>query len=121
MDGAEWLRTQLTSLGCGSCGRSYGTGQIRILAQRDDLFFVDLGCATCGTRAVAVVTIQAEEREAAEADVRQMGMVGNPDVEPSARGGPAVTADEVLDMHQFMASYEGDLETLLRRPQNGPA
>ena len=41
MEGAEWLRTQLTSFSCSSCGRAYRSSHIRVVAQRDELFFVD--------------------------------------------------------------------------------
>ncbi len=122
MDGAEWLRAQLTSLGCGSCGRSYRTGQIRILAQREELFFVDLGCQSCGTRAVAVVTIQPAEDDApVHVHLGEQGVVVDQAVDRPVHSGPVVSADEVLDMHEFLAAYEGDIETLLGRSQNGPA
>jgi hypothetical protein len=118
MDGAEWLRAQLTSLGCGACGRSYGTGQIRILAQREELFFVDLGCQSCGTRAVAVVTIQ-EDDEPVQMDPVELNVAHASERPGQTR--PAVSADEVLDMHEFLAAYEGDIETLLGRSQDGAA
>ena len=61
MDGADWLRTQLTSFGCAACGRRYRTGRIRLLAERDGLYFVDLGCAAAPRQAVAIVTVELDE------------------------------------------------------------
>ena len=73
MDGADWLRTQLTSFGCAACGQPYGTGRIRLLAERDGLYFVDLACASCASQAVAIVTIELDEDDVpqAEAAVRR--------------------------------------------------
>ena len=60
MDAADWLRTELASFGCAACGQAYGQERIRVLAERDGLFFVDLACAQCGSQAMAIVTIQVE-------------------------------------------------------------
>jgi hypothetical protein len=112
MDGADWLRTQLTSFGCATCGRAYAPEGVRVLAERDELFFVDLACLGCGTRSTAIVTIALEEG-AARADA--------PDLEPlpgAARASdPAepIGLDDVLDVHQLLAGWEGDLRGLLRR------
>src|SRR3990172_5240604 len=57
MEGADWLRTRLTSLHCATCGRSYRDGQIRVRAQRDGLSFVDFVCRACGREANAIVTV----------------------------------------------------------------
>lgn len=116
MDGADWLRTQLTSFGCASCGRPYRPDRIRILAQREELFFVDLGCEACGTQAVAVVTIQAEDGEAPRADAGdiELARIGREDTGEPSR--PAVSADEVLQMHEFLAAFDGDFDRLFRAP-----
>lgn len=110
MDGAEWLRTQLTSFGCAACGRAYAPEGIRMLAERDGLFFVDLACLMCGSQATAIVTIELEDGATPRADV--------PELEPAAaiggRGAP-VDLDDVLDVHQLLSTYEGDLAGLLRR------
>ena len=121
MDGAEWLRTQLTSFGCASCGRPYRPDRIRILAQREELFFVDLGCEACGTQAVAVVTIQAEDGETPRADAGELElarMIGPGTERPV---GDPVSAEEVLQMHEFLAGFDGDFERLFRSAGPPPA
>ena len=111
MDGADWLRTQLTSFGCAACGRAYAPEGIRMLAERDGLFFVDLACLMCGSQATAIVTIELDDAAAPRADV--------PDLEPAVtadvRHGAPVDLDDVLDVHQLLSTYDGDLTGLLRR------
>jgi hypothetical protein len=108
MEGADWLRTQLTSFGCGSCGRPYRSRGIRILAQRDDLYFVNLTCRACGAGAVAIVTIEVEGEEA---------QVDAPELEPAPdgvmeAGAVPIGADDVLAMHEFLRDFDGDFRLL---------
>jgi hypothetical protein len=111
MDGADWLRTQLTSFGCAGCGRAFEMGSIRVLAEREGLFFVDLGCTRCGSQAVAIVTIQEEDAAATGfGDLTPLA-----DDAPVTPGSPAVTADDVIDMHHLLAAYDGDIHGLLRQ------
>jgi hypothetical protein len=111
MDGADWLRTQLTSFGCAACGQPYESGRIRLLAERDGLFFVDLGCAHCGTQAVAIVTVEVDEDDIARADPGERFESNR--FEPAAA--PAVTTDDVLSMHALLSDFEGDVPSLLAR------
>ncbi len=117
MDGADWLRTQLTSFGCAACGRAYSPGRIRILAQREELFFVDMGCETCGAQAVAVVTIQLDESDDAYAETGDLEMaLADPEGAPDAPMAP-VGADDLLDMSRFLARFDGDFRALFRDSQ----
>ncbi len=113
MDGADWLRTQLTSFGCATCGRAYSPGRIRILAQREELFFVDMGCETCGAQAVAVVTIQLDDADEpyAETGELQMALADRGDAPDAPM--PPVGADDLLDMSRFLSHFDGDFRMLL--------
>jgi hypothetical protein len=115
MNGPDWLRTQLMSFTCPACGRRYRDGHINLLAERDGLYFVDLDCNRCGSHTVAIVTIELDDAEAAIADLSDMA------VEPAARlaeplppSAAPVTADDVLEMHEFLSRFEGDVESLFR-------
>jgi hypothetical protein len=116
MDGADWLRTQLTSFGCAACGVPYEPGRIRLLAEREGLFFVDLACAACASRAVAIVTVETDDRDEPRADpgdLVELAPAGRSDDRP-------VDADDVLDMHLFLERFEGDALTFLSRLEDGP-
>jgi len=118
MDGADWLRTQLTSFGCAACGEPYETGRIRLLAERDGLYFVDLACASCASQAVAIVTIELDDDDIPQADAGDLiQIVADPVLVPLH---PPVTADDVLDMHGLLAGFQGDTAALLARLDGGP-
>lgn len=102
MDGAHWLRDQLTSFGCAACGRSYAPEGIRVVGQRDGLICVDLACLMCGSQATALVTVTVVEDTPTRAG----------DGEPAS--GP-IDTDDVLDMHRLLADHVGDLRSLLAR------
>jgi hypothetical protein len=109
MDGADWLRTQLTSFGCAACGTAYDPGRIRVLAERDGLFFVDLGCTQCGTQAVAIVTVQVDDDDVPRADLGELyenGVARAPEA-------PVVSSDDVLAMHAFLSDFTGGVPSLL--------
>jgi len=118
MDGPDWLRTQLTSFTCPACGRRYRGSKIRLLAERDGLFFVDLDCARCGSHTVAIVTVEIDETSASITDISDISL--NVEDLPEhlgeelPAGAALVTADDVLEMHEFLAAFRGDIDQLFR-------
>jgi hypothetical protein len=115
VDGAEWLRTELTSCGCAACGRPYRAPDIHVLAERDGLFFIDLGCAACGSKAVAIVTIELDE-SGVQADLGDLDLLGpNADRWRVDRPGPPIGPDDVLAVHEFLRDFDGDFAALFAR------
>src|SRR5215208_5463203 len=117
MDGPDWLRTQLTSFTCPACGRRYRGSKIRLLAERDGLFFVDLDCARCGSHTVAIVTVEMDDTSVSITDVSDVSLSVDALPDYLDEGMPVddapVSADDVLEMHEFLESFQGDLKTLL--------
>ena len=109
MDGQEWLRTQLTAFTCSSCGRSYTRSRIRVLAQRDDLWFVSLKCLACGSGALGLVTVR-EADEGTESPLFR-GELSAAD-EARLADTPPVDADDVIETHRFLAGFDGDFRRL---------
>lgn len=109
MDGADWLRTQLTSFGCAACGFGYAENGIRVLAERDGLFFVDLACDMCGSSAMAIVTVAVDDDAVPQAVDPELVRAVTPAPEPAPVG-----LDDVLDVHQVLSGWQGDLVGLLR-------
>jgi predicted RNA-binding Zn-ribbon protein involved in translation (DUF1610 family) len=116
MDGPDWLRTQLTSFTCPACGRRYRGSKIRLLAERDGLFFVDLDCARCGSHTVAIVTVEMDETTASITEISDLSL-SNDELpehygEELPPGAAPVTADDVLEMHEYLAAFKGDISHL---------
>lgn len=123
MDGADWLRTQLSSFGCAACGAPYESGRIRLLAERDGLYFVDLACSACASRAVAIVTVELDGDDGPRADTGDLMQL--PRVRPRTGASPVgagaspVDVDDVLDMHRFLGSFRGGTVELLAQLEDG--
>lgn len=115
MNGPEWLHSQLTTFTCPACRRSYGAASIRLLAERDGLFFVDLDCATCKSHSVAIVTVGMDDAESAIAEIPTAYDVAEQiEPRPPAAGEQPVSADDVLEMHQFLDGFRGDVDQMFR-------
>jgi hypothetical protein len=84
---------------CAACGGRVPGERIRVLARRDDLTFAELPCTSCGSTGLAIF----------------MGAPGTRVL--AAR--PAVSADDLLDMHRFLADWHGDLRGLLEPSADG--
>ena len=111
MDAEGWLTSELASFACAACGQAYGEERIRLIAQRDELFFVDLSCAHCGSQAVAIVTIQIE----GDTTTLEAGDLVPADDGARARSTIAapVSADDVIDAHHFLERFDGGIDELL--------
>jgi predicted phage tail protein len=116
MDAESWLTSELASFGCAACGQAYGQGHIHLIAQREELFFVDLSCEHCGSQAVAIVTIQVDGETARleggelvrATDAEEIDLDAVPDR-------PPVSADDVLEIHDLLDDFEGDVHQLIAR------
>jgi hypothetical protein len=110
MEGQEWLRAQLTAFTCSSCGRSYLRSRIRVLAQRDDLWFVSLKCVSCGTGALGLVTVRDADDDGSETP----GFRGEltPADEARLADAPPFDVDDVIETHRFLARFDGDFRRL---------
>ena len=113
MDAESWLTSELASFGCAACGQAYDEGHIRLIAQREDLFFMDLSCDHCGSQAVAIVTIQIEG-DMATLETGELVPAVAHEAEAHAEG-DAVSANDVLDAHELLADFEGDVYELIMR------
>jgi hypothetical protein len=113
MDAESWLTSELASFGCAACGQPYGQGHIRLIAQREELFFVDLSCDHCGSQAVAIVTIQVDG-EVARLEGGELVKASEVDAD-AAPDGPPISADDVLAAHELLEGFEGDVHQLIAR------
>jgi DNA-directed RNA polymerase subunit RPC12/RpoP len=113
VDAERWLTSELASFACAACGQPYGEAHIRLIAQREELFFLDLSCPHCGSQAVAIVTIQFDG-DAASIEGGELVRSARRGA-PGADASPAISADDVLDVHALLGDFEGDVHQLIAR------
>ena len=107
-------------MACESCGSAYASSRVRVLARREGIYLAGLTCSSCGTAAVAIVSFEHDSRRAdlsplaGAADRRR----GRPRAKASA---PDVDVDDVVDMHRFLESFNGDFRGLFGTTHGGSA
>lgn len=83
---------------CTVCDERVPATRVKLLAWRDDLLFLQLDCGACLSTTLGFVT------------------GGRGDESAAAPTAAPITTDDVLDMHQLLASWRGDLSGLLADP-----
>lgn len=94
MDPLDHLVALPDRLPCSVCDEPVPASRIRLLARRDDLAFLEIDCGACGSATLGFVVAGA----------------GEPTLESA---GQPISADDVLDMHELLATWHGDLAGLL--------
>ena len=117
MDAAACIRSRLSGFTCAACGRHYRRDHIRVLAQREALFFVALDCRACAAESVAIVSLEnGADGVATDLHVGDLG-----DAPPGAPGAdPDVLASDVLAMHEFLRGFDGDFRGLFGASRERP-
>jgi hypothetical protein len=88
---------------CTVCDERVPVERVRLLAWRDDLAFLELDCGACLSTTLGFVL-----------GGRSDGPV------PPSRADP-ISSDDVIDMHQLLATWRGDLAGLVARADRGRA
>jgi hypothetical protein len=109
------LPERLAGVGCTSCGTAIPVDRIAVLADRGDLAFVELSCPACGSQTLGVVVATGADPADTVLDT-----AAHPELDPATEGRlagrPALAEEDVLAMRRFLATWEGDLRSLLQRP-----
>ena len=110
MDPLDHLLALPDGLRCTVCDQRVPATRIRTLARRDDLTFIEIDCEACSSSTLGFLLAgQTDEAPAVEG-------WRAPTLEPGpAKAGNPITSDDVLDMHELLASWRGDLADLLSR------
>lgn len=95
------LREQAKGYDCGVCGANHASSQIRLLGRLEAAWIVRVTCSRCET-AIKLRVYVDRERTSLE-----------PMNDRAVRGRrPAVSLDEVIDAHEFLEQFDGDVRTL---------
>ena len=103
----RYLREQAKGFDCSVCGTNHARSDIRVLGKLESAWIVKVVCSSCQTAFKLLVVVDAEK--AAVSPVREE--------RPRERRRPPVTADDVLDAHDALKDFEGDVGALFKRAQ----
>jgi len=94
------LREQAKDYDCSVCGANHARSEIRLLGRLEAAWIVRVTCSKCETSIKLLVYADRERVALASGD------------RPVRSRRPPVSLDEVLDAHEFLEHFEGDVRSL---------
>jgi hypothetical protein len=95
------LREQAKEYDCSVCGANHARSEIRLLGRLEAAWIVRVTCSRCETAFKLLVYVDRERASLAPMNER-----------PVRARKPPVSLDEVIDAHEFLEQFEGDVLAL---------
>jgi len=114
MDGEEramrqaFIRHLVANLQCVSCGERYTRNDIYVLGHHEDVWVSAVVCNHCGTQGLVFATLQG-------ADQFELTAKSDADERSALEQLPALSIDDVLDVHTLLRAFDGDVQALFTR------
>ena len=100
----ELIKHLVASIPCAVCQHCYEPDDVRIVEHHGEIWILAVKCDHCGTQGLVFAMIKEEEMETVS------------DLAPQEwarfREMPRIDADDVLDVHEFLRDFDGDLVSL---------
>ncbi|MCL5959744.1 MAG: hypothetical protein M1358_10615 [Chloroflexi bacterium] len=98
---------------CGSCGHIYESENVTVVAHEEGLWLLMMNCPACSSRGLIAALVKDQAKagsalEAQQAPEKEMQETKKLDV---------VSADDVLDIHEFLREFDGDFISLFDKQQ----
>jgi hypothetical protein len=102
------IRRVMASMKCGVCGQCYEPDNISVLGHQEDLWFLRVFCSACHTQYLVAAVIREGKMPEVITDLTKAES-------GKFRNAARLTADEMLDMHNFLKDFDGDISRLFSR------
>ena len=103
---------------CGVCHHVFVPDDIHVLSRRSDMWMMVVECTECHARNFVAAVLGDGDPSEAQLALRRLSeqgaAAGIEVTESSGHTGPPISTDDVLDMHEFMKSFDGDFQRLFR-------
>jgi hypothetical protein len=106
---------------CAVCHRPFEPDDVHVLSRKPDVWMMVVQCVECHTRNFVAALIGDGDPTAARMALRRLSAQHSGDViavdaeTKPAPAGERISADDVIAMHEFLASFDGDFKTLFAR------
>jgi hypothetical protein len=114
MDPRDRLPPFANGVDCAVCGGLVPVEWIRVLARRDDLAFLELACAACTSKSLAIVVAGRSDWSGSRPTHGEFGAADD----ARFRDAPAIDADDLLLARELLRL--GGLDALVGRVGDGP-
>ena len=105
-----FLKRLFTMIKCESCGHNYEVSGIEILGHEDNLWLFSASCGFCQTQSLIAIVVKEGKIAEVITDLTEA------EYERFSQN-MTVGVDDVLDMHNFLKEFDGDLTCMLSEGQ----
>ena len=104
------IKKLLSIIKCSVCGQPYESGGINVVGHKSDIWFIKVNCMACQSRALVAIKVD-EERIKPISDLLS-------DEQERFVDYSKLSADDFLEMHQFLNTFNGDFKALFHTSEN---
>ncbi len=109
------IRQIVAHVTCAVCGHHFGVSDILVLGRRDEQWALRVYCRECRAQALILATMN----DTGGADPVYTDLL--PDEWDRFKDAKPIKIDDVITVHDFMCSYQGDFSDILEDPLPGNA
>ena len=102
------IKQVMASLKCDVCQQRYEPDNVTVLGHQEDLWFLKVFCSACHNQSLVAVVIKEGKAPEVVTDLTEAEL-------DKFKNAVGLTADEVLDMHNFLKDFDGDFSRLFGR------
>ena len=104
------IKRLMASIKCSVCEQHYEPDNISVLGHHEELWFLRASCSACHTQFLVAAIIKEGKMPESVIDLTEAEL-------DRFRNVSAPTADEMLDMHNFLKDFNGDFSQLFNQRQ----
>lgn len=93
---------------CSNCQHQYSLDDARVIERQGELWVLSVRCSHCEAQAYVAAVVDGDGAEVDE-------VTGSVDDNFEIVTDSPVTVDDVLDLHQFLETFDGDFAALFNR------
>ncbi len=99
------IKKLLASIKCSVCGRHYEAGNVSIIGHRQDTWYLRAQCPSCHAHSLVTAVLKEDSLPQSLSDLSEY--------EQRKFKNNQINGDDVLDMHNALKDFGGDLSDLL--------
>lgn len=104
----KFIKKLMSTIKCGVCGQRYESSNVTVLGQRSEMWFLSVVCPACHSQAVVAAVIKEAKPAEIITDLTEAELT-------KFAQGDAIGADDVLDVHNFLKSFNGNFSKLFNK------
>jgi len=101
----HFIKKLMSTTKCSVCGEHYEINNIKVMRHEDDMWFLNVFCPFCRSQALVAAVVKKDKSPETTTDLTKA---------ESAKftRASAISADDILDLHNFLQDFDGDFAKL---------